>query len=162
MLKKGGPTRFGDLSDRSQAAFVQLKSKFALPVVLYLSRPGRSNGLETYVCDIQFEPALIQPDDDMEWRPVRYWSRELCPTERNYDTTKREFLAIVWNVLLLRPCLQHDKFLVRTDHLALRWVFHVTKFTGQLARWVIHMVEYYFKVMQHPNIVHQAPTLCPG
>lgn len=62
----------------------------------------------------------MQPDDDTYLRPVSYCRRTLCSDERNYDTTESDCLAIVWAVLLLRPYLHQDKFLVRTDYSTLQ------------------------------------------
>lgn len=101
ILKKGKPTKFGNLSERAHAAFVQLKSKVASPRVLSMPRHSSLYVLETDACDSQVGCVLIQPDDKRSLRPFNYWSQILCSAERNNDMTERERLAIVWDVLLV-------------------------------------------------------------
>ena len=78
--------------------------------------------------------------------PLGYWSRTLNAAERNYSTTERECLAIVWAVTHLRPYLEGVKFTVRTDHHALRWVMNLADAQGRLARWRLRLAEFTFNV----------------
>ena len=64
--------------------------------------------------------ALLQEQDDGRLRPVGYWSRTLQPAEKNYSTSERECLGVVWSILHLRPYLEGHRFTVRTDHEALK------------------------------------------
>lgn len=127
MLKKGEPTRIGDLGDRAQVLFVQLKSKVATPSVLLLLRYGRRFVLDTDACDIEVDCNLMQLDEQKSLRPVGFSSRMLFSVERIYDdsyvwtrtssdTWEHEYLPIGWSVFLLIPYLQHDKFPVKIDH----------------------------------------------
>lgn len=45
-----------------------------------------------------------------------YWSRSLNDAQGAYDTTYREFYAVMWAVLLLRRYVERTKFTMRTDH----------------------------------------------
>ena len=91
--------------------------------------------------------ALLQLDADGDTlHPVGYWSRTLNDAERNYSTTERECLAVVWAVLLLRAYLEGRKFTVRTDHNSLRWILNMTSAEGRLARWRLRLAEFEFDV----------------
>jgi RNase H-like domain found in reverse transcriptase len=86
--------------------------------------------------------------------PLGYWSRSLNPAERNYFTTEKECLAIVWEILQLRPYLEGQKFLLRTDHLSLRWVLNLSDAQGRLARWRLRVLEFDLKVEYSPGKKH--------
>jgi hypothetical protein len=45
--------------------------------------------------------------------PIGFWSQTLNAAERNYSTTEKESLAIVWAILQLRPYLEGKTFLIR-------------------------------------------------
>ena len=56
--------------------------------------------------------------------------------ERNYCVTRRELLAVIDRVRHFRHYLYGKKFVVRTDHGALRWLVSFKDLGGQMARWV--------------------------
>ena len=55
-------------------------------------------------------------------RPVAYFSSTLSQPQRNYSVTWRELLAVVKAVKQFHSYLYGQKFLLRTDHSALRWL----------------------------------------
>jgi RNase H-like domain found in reverse transcriptase len=87
---------------------------------------------------------------------VGYWSRGLTGAERNYSTTEKECLAIVWSILHLRPYLESRHFVVRTDHNSLRWVLNLADAQGRLARWRLRLLEFDFEVQYSPGASHHA------
>jgi RNase H-like domain found in reverse transcriptase len=76
--------------------------------------------LDTDASDQQLGCCLLQSQPDGSQRPVGYWSRRFTSAEKNYSTTEKECLAIVWEILHLRPYLEQQKFTIRTDHHSLR------------------------------------------
>ena len=53
---------------------------------------------------------------------IAYASRALSNTERNYDTTRRELLAIMYGLKTYMQYLLGRHFVIRTDHSALQWL----------------------------------------
>ena len=88
----------------------------------------------------------MQTHEDTTRHPVGYWSRSLNSAEKNYSTTERECLAVVWGCQILRPYLEGYKFKVYTDHQALKWLLGATDVSGRLARWRLRLVEFDFDI----------------
>ena len=59
---------------------------------------------------------LLQKDPNKAERPVGYFSRVLSDTERAFNTTERECLAIVWGSIPLRHYLDSGRFTILTYH----------------------------------------------
>lgn len=72
------------------------------PPVLALSKPLRNMTLDRSACDVQIGCGLLQVQHDKKTRLIGYWSRSLNDAGQKYDTKHREYIAIVWAVLLLR------------------------------------------------------------
>ena len=64
-------------------------------------------------------------------RVISYASRALHKTEKNYCVTRKELLAMVVFLKQFRQYLYGQKFTVRTDHGALRWLLNFRELQGQ-------------------------------
>ena len=101
--------------------FETLKDRLVNPPILTLPKENRPLILDTDACDHQLGCVLLeQQEDSKTWLPLGFWLRILPSAEKNYDTTEKECLAVVWDVLSLRPYLEATRFLIRTDHYALK------------------------------------------
>ena len=125
--------------------------------MLALPRRDGHLTLDTDACARQLGCVLLQTQPDGTDRPLGYWSRSLSSAERNYDTTERECLAVVWSVLLLRPYLVGTRFTVRTDHSPLKWLLNLKDSTGRLARWRLRLSPFDYDVVHKAGLKHQAP-----
>ena len=65
---------------------------------------------------------LSQVQDGKE-KVIAYESQTLSRTERNYCVTDRELLAVCYFMEYYKQYLLGQKFLVQTDHQALKWLF---------------------------------------
>ena len=69
--------------------------------------------------------------------PISYASRQLISAERNYTTTEREGLAMVYAVKKFRHYLLANKFVFYTDHQALLYLVNKPCQTGRIVRWFL-------------------------
>lgn len=83
-----------------------------------------------------------------EEKVIAYGGRALHATEKNYSTTELEALAVVEGIKKYAPYLQLGvKFIVVTDHCALKWLFNGNHSGGRLARWSLKLQAYDFEVV---------------
>ena len=85
-----------------------------------------------------------------EERPLFYASRVMYKMETNYSTTKREALAVVQAVKWFKSNIWGVKFVMRTDHSSLQWLFKQKKPDGMTFRMQQQLQEFEF------NVVHRA------
>ncbi|CAG2220646.1 unnamed protein product [Mytilus edulis] len=86
---------------------------------------------------------------------IAYSSRTLSKSERNYCTTRKELLALVFFIKQYRHYLYGKKFRARTDHKALKWLFSMKEPEGQTARWITQLSEYEFSIEHREGKRHR-------
>ena len=75
--------------------------------------------LETDASKDELGEVLLQEGDDGKYHPIAYGSKALTKSEKNYHSSKLEFLALKWAVTEhFREYLQYstEPFLIRTDN----------------------------------------------
>ena len=153
-VRKDAPQTWETLTDEETKSFNTLKRALLTAPILALPREGYRYTLDTDASDQQLGCCLLQEQPDGALHPIGYWSRVLTPAERNYSSTEKECLALVWAVLHLRPYLEGQKFTLRTDHYALKWLLNLKDPSGRLARWSLRLQEFDFEVIYKPGKSH--------
>ncbi|GFX68405.1 retrovirus-related Pol polyprotein from transposon 297 [Trichonephila clavipes] len=98
----------------------------------------RGRGESISNLEAMFGAVLLQGEDKEE-HPVEFASRLLNPAERNYSTTEREALAVVWALNKFRGYIDGASITVASDHQPLRWLMKLKSPTGRLARWALQL-----------------------
>lgn len=89
--------------------------------------------LDTDACDSGLGAVLSQVQGGKE-RVIAFAARALTKAERNYSTTRKELLALVWGSERFETYLYGRRFLARTDHNALQWLRNFKNPKDQVAR----------------------------
>ena len=143
-------------TDECMMAFTQLKSVLTEEPILVYPDLDQPFSVHTDASNVGLGAVLLQERDGV-LQTIAYASRSLNPTERNYSTTERECLAVVWALERWRVYLEGKRCKVVTDHQALCWLFNKAKLTGKLARWVLRLQDFSFDVEYRPGITHCVP-----
>jgi hypothetical protein len=76
---------------------------------------------------------LWQYDTKRRESPVYYASRQMSPAERNYTTTEREALVLVYSCKKFRHYLLGYKVIFHTDHDSLKYLVNKPDLSGRIA-----------------------------
>ena len=85
---------------------------------------------------------------------IAYASRLLSKAEKNYTTTEKEALAMVYAVNKFCHYLLGNRFIFYVDHLALQYLVNKPQVSGRLVRWLLLFLEFDFKVIYKPGKTH--------
>lgn len=141
-------------NETCQEAFEKLKQKMiSTPILSFPNETGEFI-LDTDASNHGIGAVLSQLQDGNE-KVIAYFSRVLSKTEKNYCVTRRELLAIVASVKSFHHYLYGRKFLIRTDHVSLRWLMSFRELEGQLARWLERLQQYEFEIVHRKGRLHQ-------
>jgi transposase InsO family protein len=139
--------------ERQEDAFAELKRLLTCAPILAYSIIGGKYILDTDASGHGIGAVLSQIQDGEE-RVICYASKTLSRTQRNYCTTKRELLAVVYFVKYFRHYLYGVPFLLRTDHASLKWLVNFKNPEGMLARWISILSTYDYVTEYRPGKEH--------
>lgn len=122
-------------------AFVSLKENLLNPQILKFPDFNKTFILCTDASKIACGAVLSQLHGDIEL-PVAYASRTFTKGEQNKATIEQELLAIYF-----RPYLYGRRFLVKTDHRSLVYLFSMKDPASKLTRIRLDLEEYNFDVV---------------
>ena len=137
-----------------EKAFCELKHCLTHPPILAYPDFRETSSQFVLDTDASSGAVLSQRQVDGTERVVAYGSRALHRHERNYCATRLEMLALVDFIDHFRYYLLGRKFLVRTNHHALRWLMSFRQPEGQVARWLERLQEYDFTIEHRPGRNH--------
>ena len=139
---------------RCEDAFQHIKRALMGPEVMgYPLNDGGEFVLDTDASGVGIGAVLAQVQEGRE-RVIAYGSRSFNKAEKNYCITEQELLAVVFFVQYFRQYLLGRRFLVRTDHQALVWLFSLKEPSSKIARWIEILAPYDFGIEYRPGKKH--------
>src|SRR6266542_1648869 len=144
MLKESGPAIWGS---PQQEAFDIIKNKLATEPIRAHPDFNKPFKLYTDVSDTGLGAVLAQDNEEEKERVIAYEARRLSAPERNYSTTEKECLAVVWVIQKFKQYLGGwIPFTVYTDHAALKTLMKHDNPIPRRARWMEVLVTYFFEI----------------
>lgn len=145
-------------SDRQEEAFRSIKEHLVSAPVLSCPDFSLPFIVQTDASGFGLGAILSQKHPEGE-KVICYLSRSLTKCERQYSTTERECLAVVWAIEKLRPYIEGSHFTVVTDHWSLKWLANLKEPNGRLARWSVKLQQYDFDVIHRKGAEHNGPDM---
>jgi hypothetical protein len=100
---------------------------------------------------------LSQVQEGIE-KPISFTSQQLNKAERAYSASKLETLAVVWATKCYRCYLFGKRFLVRTDHAALKFLRNFADNNSRLMRW--SKIKHVDTLSRHVGLIEQIQLMC--
>ena len=90
---------------------------------------------------------LSQKQSDGCYHPVTFGSHSLTPSEKNYHSSKLEFLALKWSIMEhFKEYLVYSPFVVQTDNNLLTYVLMMPSLDAMGYRWVGALASFQFEL----------------
>jgi hypothetical protein len=86
--------------------------------------------------------AVLGQRVDNKLNVIHYASKTLDAAKKNYATTEKEFLAIIFACDKFRPYIVDSKVTIHTDHAAIRYLMSKKDAKPRLIRWVFLLQEF--------------------
>ncbi|GBG43564.1 hypothetical protein CBR_g77159, partial [Chara braunii] len=116
--------------------------------------------VETDAGPIALGGVIIQADMEGKERPLRFESRTLCTTERNYSQFKRETLAVLHCLQIFRNYVFGRRFILRVDPTALAYSLgNYVPSDPTIARWLTYIWMFNFELERIPGSKNRADRL---
>lgn len=131
-----------------EIALAKIKNVLSSDLVLELFDEELKLLLEIDASNVGAGSCLYQIHADGTKHPLGYFSRKFKNYELNLTTTEKEALSIVMSTEFFRTFLLSTKqrFLIRTDHCGLCWLFKMKDYNSKCARWAIKLSFYKFDI----------------
>jgi hypothetical protein len=129
-------------STTAQQAFDKLKAAMVSAPVLAIPDFEAPFLIEMDACDIGTGDILMQGD-----QPIAFLSKALGPHHQRLCIYEKEFLALIMAVEKWRPYLQHQEFIIRTDHKSLSYLGEQVLHSEMQRKAMTRMMGLQFKVV---------------
>ncbi|CAM8940538.1 unnamed protein product [Rhodiola kirilowii] len=140
-----------DFTDECKKAFDELKQ--ALVTAPIICAPDWTRPFEI-MCDASDYTVGAVLGQRAEKKPVviSYASRTLDAAQKNYSTTEKELLAVVFALEKFRSYLLGAKVVVYSDHASIRYLMTKKEAKPRLIRWILLLQEFNVEIKDKKGI----------
>ena len=124
-----------------------LKEKMVTAPILVFPDWNKEFHVHVDASSITLGTVLAQFGEGNIDHPISFASRKLSTVEKNYTTTEREGLAMVYAQQKFRHYLLGSHFKMFIDHSALKYLVNKPMLGGRICRWLILFQEYDFEII---------------
>ena len=135
------------LSKDALEAFQALKQACMSSPILAFGDYTKDFLLKTDASKEELGVVLSQKQAEGHYHPVAYGSRALTSHEKNYHSTKLEFLVLKWAITEhFKEYLLYQHFLVRTDNNPLKYIMATPNLDAIGHQWIGALAKFNFKL----------------
>ena len=145
-LKKGIEFNW---SIECQKVFESIKEYLISKPILCIYNKNKECYLFTDASKVGIGAVLKQLQEDNLLHPIGYFSRKLKPYQVNYDVTNLECLAVIDALEFWHHYLYGKKFMIYTDHHALRWLKSIKNPNSRLFNWSLKLSQYHYQEIKY-------------
>ena len=150
-----------DMGPEQETAFQNTKKVLSEETTLVYFDSRRESALAVDASPTGLVAVLSQQQQDGEWAPVAYASRDLTETEQRYSHIEKEAIAIHWGCRHFHLYLYGHPFTVYTHHKPLVPLFKgsTSKPPPRIEIWILQLKEYQLQVERTPGLQNPADYL---
>jgi hypothetical protein len=127
-----------------------------VPILVFLDWSKEFN-FHVDALSIELGVVLAQPGVGDIDHPIAFSNRELSIDERNYTTTEREGLDMVYVLQKFRHYLLGGHFKMFIDHFALKYLVNKPLLWGRICIWLLLFHEYDFEIVVNLGRMNKGP-----
>jgi hypothetical protein len=144
LLQKDVPFSF---NDNCVDSFNILKNDLISDPIV---QPPNVNFPFEIMCDASyyFVGVVLGQRVDKKLNIIYYASKTLDGAQRNYATTKKEFLVVIFACDKFRPYIVDSKVTVHTDHSSIKYLMNKKDGKPRLIRWVLLLQEFDLHIVE--------------
>lgn len=139
-----------------EESWAEVKERLVTAPILVMPDFEREFVIQADASDYGVGAVLTQEFDEGE-KVIAYVSKSLTRRERNFSTTEKECLAVLFAIEKFRPYVEGAHFTVITDHYSLLWLNRLQNPSGRLARWAVRLQQFNFTIVHRKGKEHVVP-----
>ena len=132
-------------TEKCETAFTYLKNSLLSPKILKYPDFSKPFCITTDASKLACGAVLSQEYDGIQL-PVAFASRSFTKGESNKSVIEQELTAIHWAINFFKPYIYGIKFLVKSDHKPLTYLFSMKNPSSKLTRMRLDLEEFDFEV----------------
>src|SRR4051812_34620701 len=103
--------------------------------------------------------AFLGQHVDKKLKVINYASKTLNAAQKNYATTEKEFLVVIFACDKFRPYIVYSKVTIHTDHAAIKYLMTKKDAKPRIIRWVLLLQEFNLHIASRNTVADNLSRL---